>query len=94
MIQAYQGYFKDNGYFVADNPSVKLPTKRRVIVTILEDEYSSATEVNTILKAARLRRVLQEAHAVEDDVMTDVDWDDLTNARTKTNAGMSRAVIL
>ena len=38
MIQAYQGYFGEDGRFVADNVSVKIPIKRRVIVNVLDDE--------------------------------------------------------
>jgi hypothetical protein len=38
MVQAYQGYFLNDGRFVSDNASNKIPTMRRVIVNVLDDE--------------------------------------------------------
>lgn len=37
MIQAYQGHFKDDGRFIADNKIVKIPTNRRVIINVLDE---------------------------------------------------------
>jgi uncharacterized protein with von Willebrand factor type A (vWA) domain len=38
MVQAYQGYFQSDGRFISDNVSIKIPTMRRVIVNVLDDE--------------------------------------------------------
>jgi DNA-directed RNA polymerase beta subunit len=94
MIQTYQGYFRNDGYFVADSPSVKLPTMRRVIVNILDDEHVEPAKNTSQQRAARLHKVLQDALAIENDELTGDDWDELANIRVKTNAGMSRAVNL
>ena len=94
MIQAYQGYFESDGRFVADSPSVKLPTMRRAVVNIFYNEPIESTTPLRQQRAARLRKVIQDAHAVENDGMTDADWDELTTIRDKTNAGMSRTVNL
>jgi len=42
MIQAYQGYFEEDGRFIANNTVVKIPVKRRVIINILDDEVNDA----------------------------------------------------
>ena len=38
MIQTYQGYFTEDGRFVHDGISIKLPTRRRAIVNVFLDE--------------------------------------------------------
>jgi len=37
MIQAYQGHFKEDGRFIADNKIVKLPANKRVIINVLDE---------------------------------------------------------
>jgi len=93
MLQAYQGHFQVDGRFIADNPSVKLPTKRKVIVTILEDEYITPDNSKHQHRVNRFRKIMQEASAAEGN-LTDADWDELENIRETTNAGMSRTVDL
>ena len=93
MLQAYQGYIQVDGRFVADNPSVKLPTQRKVIITILEDEYARPANTDRQHKVSWFRKIMQEASAAENE-LTDADWDELENIRKDTNAGMSRTVDL
>jgi len=38
MIKAYQGYFREDGRFIANNVTVKIPANRRVIINVLDDE--------------------------------------------------------
>jgi len=93
MLQAYQGYIQVDGRFVADNPSVKLPTQRKVIITILEDEYVRPANTDRQHKVSWFRKIMQEVSAAENE-LTDADWDELENIRKDTNAGMSRTVDL
>ena len=41
MLQAYQGYFREDGRFYVDNREVVIPTNKRVIINILDDEKSN-----------------------------------------------------
>ena len=92
-VQAYQGYFQADGRFIADIPTTKLPTMRRVIVNILEDEIVKPIEVARQQKAERLKKILDDALKVENN-LTDDEWGDLENIRGKTNSGMTRTVNL
>ena len=38
MLQVYQGYFRDEVCFYENNRTVTLPTNKRVIISILDDE--------------------------------------------------------
>lgn len=38
MLQAYQGYFQEEIHFNVNNRAVMIPTNRRVIINILDDE--------------------------------------------------------
>jgi orotate phosphoribosyltransferase len=38
MIQTYQGYFQEDGRFIADNVVVKMPPRKRVIINVLDEE--------------------------------------------------------
>jgi hypothetical protein len=96
MIQTYQGYFQEDGCFIPDGVRVRMPAKRRAIVNILEDEVAkidASTDAHR-RQVAAVKKILAEAAALEatDNVMTDADWDELENARSKTNAGMSRVI--
>ena len=79
MIQAYQGYFESDGRFIADSPSVKLPTMRRAVVNIFFNEPIESAPALRQQKVARLRKVIQDARAVENDCLSDADWDELAN---------------
>ena len=45
MIQAYQGYFQEDGRFITDNRT-KIPANRRVIVNVLDDEIINTDKEN------------------------------------------------
>ena len=54
MAQTYQGYFQEDGRFVADdNIFIALPIKRRVIVMVLDDEVIET-------KAKKQRKAFEE----------------------------------
>ena len=58
VAQTYQGYFQEDGRFVADNILITLPIKRRVIVIILDDEIIET-------KAQKQRKAFEEfTHAI------------------------------
>ena len=98
MIQTYQGYFQDDGRFIADGILVKLPAKRRAIVNIIDDEATApdvaADEKKHRRQAATVKKFLADVAAIknEDNVMTDADWDELANIRSRTNNGFARTV--
>ena len=99
MIQTYQGHFLEDGRFVPDSVSAKIPVGRRAIVNILGDEVSDVhaaphAEVSNQQKAVSIKQILADALEVENDVLTDADWNEMANLRSQTNAGLSRAVKL
>jgi len=96
MVQTYQGYFQEDGQFISGNTLVKLPTLRRTIVNILDDEPVVDQDANNDIHQQRVDRILNiinQAREVENE-LTDEDWDELTNIREHTNAGLSRTVEL
>ena len=46
MIQTYQGYFQEDGRFIADNMIVRIPPHRRVILNIMEDKIIMQNETD------------------------------------------------
>ena len=54
QVVAYDGYF-DNGNFYASGKIIRLPERRRVVITILDESQSTETESED----ARKREVLR-----------------------------------
>jgi len=99
VVQTYQGYFLEDGRFVPDGVCVKLPTKRRAIVNILEDEVvddgdTSQSSESLEGRIDRIMVILDNAFAAESNALTDDEWEEMRNIRTQTNAGLSRLVEL
>jgi len=92
MMQAYQGYIDDNGVFVADNPSIRLPTKLRAVVSIFYDEPVESVD-NRKSRLDAIKQALHDAAESEND-LTDADWDELASIRVQTNAGLARKIEL
>ena len=97
MIQTYQGYFQEDGRFLTDGLLIKLPTKRRAIVNILDDDVTeshntSRFENGHTKKTDVIKDILAGAFAAEDSVLSDADWDEMAGLRSRTNAGLSRAI--
>ena len=97
MVQTYQGYFIEDGRFISDSALVKLPTRRRAIVNILEEEVGeidapsrSTTSIQD--KLERIRSILTAAKAEEDSTLSDDDWNEMLSLRAQSNTGLSRAV--
>jgi len=42
MLQSYQGHFREEVRFYVDNREVMIPTNKRVIINILDDDISSS----------------------------------------------------
>jgi len=56
LVQTYQGYFQEDGRFVADNNIfIALPIKRRVVVMVLYDEVIET-------KAQKQRKAFEELY--------------------------------
>ena len=96
MVQTYQGYFQDDGRFIPDGVSVKVPTRRRAIVNVLDEiiEYDtdvSQKERDIQDRVDRIDLILAAALDAEDE-MTEEEWDEMLSLRARTNVGLSRAV--
>jgi len=97
MVQTYQGYFQEDGQFISGNTLVKLPTLKRTIVNVLDDEPEAVLDLKKKVDQQRVSRILNiitQAQAVENEGMSNEDWDELINIRSSTNNGLSRAVEL
>ena len=57
MIQAYQGHFKEDGRFVANNTVVKIPPNRLVIINVLDEIIVTETMQGEDIIAKRLQMV-------------------------------------
>jgi len=96
MVQTYQGYFQEDGQFISGNTLIKLPTLRRTIVNVLDEEPDVEQEQKNEINQQRVMQILNiinQAREVENE-LTDEDWDELANIREHTNAGLSRTVEL
>ena len=96
MVQTYQGYFQDDGRFIPDGVSVKVPTRRRAIVNVLDEKVEDDTDVSKKERdnqdrVDRIDLILAAALEAKDE-MTEVEWDEMLSLRARTNAGLSRAV--
>ena len=99
MIRTYQGYFREDGRFITDGLLVKLPTKRRAIVNILDDDVVEARdtvqqETTNHQKAVIIKAILDSALAAEASVLSEADWSEMADLRSQTNAGLLRVVEL
>lgn len=98
MVQTYQGYFTEDGRFIPNGTPVKLPTRRRAIVNILDEDIedmanadASKSDSDAQDRVERIEMILAAALEAKDE-LTDEDWDEMLNLRAKTNAGLSRTV--
>jgi len=94
MMQAYQGYFLEDGHFMVDNMPIRLPIKRRIIINVLEDEMEDVVTNLGIERRKNIEAVMKAINnaAEAEDELSEDDWNELTNIRAKTNAGMARQV--
>ena len=96
MIQTYQGQFLDDVSFFVEGKLVKLPTKKQIIINVLDDEAPNQENVYNIKpehkRVTTIKKLLDEARKKENDTLTDDDWDEMANIRAKTNAGLSRGI--
>ncbi|MCL2578274.1 MAG: hypothetical protein FWE27_09575 [Defluviitaleaceae bacterium] len=61
MLQAYQGHFREEVRFFADNREVTIPINKRVIINILDDEAGNANAEYL----AKLDNAIEEARSGE-----------------------------
>jgi len=97
MVQTFQGYFVEDGRFFSDSTLVKLPTGRRAIVNILEEEVGETDAPSRSIaciqdKLERIKSILTAAEAEEDSTLGDDDWNEMQSLRSQSNAGLSRVV--
>ena len=96
MIQTYQGYFEEDGRFVHDGLFIKLPTRRRAIVNVFDDEITNEkaeqTDITLLKRYERIKLILATAVVAENDILTDTDWEEMANLRSQTNIGLLRTI--
>jgi hypothetical protein len=97
MVQTYHGYFHEDVRFIPDGSFVKIPTRRRAIVSVFIEEVTKEDTIPQTDPALqdrieRIGHILAAASEAEDDIMTDDDWDEMQTLRSRTNAGLSRTV--
>jgi hypothetical protein len=91
MTQTFYGYFQEDGRFISDGLLIMMPPRRQAIVNIL-DEEAVQSKVDCIENMSIIKKVLENALAAEDSVLTDSDWTEMADLRKKTNSGLSRMV--
>jgi len=74
MIQAYQGYFQEDGRFIADNLMVKIPINRRVIVNVLDDEAINTETTQTAVEN-EINKRLKMVQSITGIIPSDIDVD-------------------
>ena len=70
MIQAYQGHFKEDGLFIADNMIVKIPTNRRVIINVLDETVDTEIMQNEEEDIAKRLAIVESLKGI---IPSDVD---------------------
>lgn len=61
MLQAYQGYFREDVWFYVGNQEIKIPTNKRIIINILDDD----TDNTNAEYLAKLDTAIEEARSGE-----------------------------
>ena len=72
MLQAYQGYFREETLFYVDNKEVKIPPNMRVVINIFYDEQPQTPKHKHISLKERLKDFNGEYEFVEWDTGADV----------------------
>ena len=79
-----QGYYENGNYFFDDMPSI--PSGRIRVTVIFHD-----VEEKRQRKITAIKGILMDALKAENE-LTAADWEEMTNIRTQTNAGLKRTV--
>ena len=94
MAEAYQGVLQADGRLMVNGSLVKSKAPRRVVFNFLDDTETADVayaDTDRLNKLAVIRKAISSAAEAENE-LTDADWDELTNIRARTNAGLSRRV--
>jgi len=73
-MQAYEGYF-DNGQFYTEGQIIRIPERRRAIVTILDDEIVEI-DARSQKQLAAFRRFVKANKAITDEPI-DEEFDEI-----------------
>lgn len=85
MLKAYQGYFNNGQFISLDN--IPIPEKKRVIITVLDDEFTDIkTEAKNISNNAKQQKLAFEKYfsaidTIEGEDLTELDFSELENNR-------------
>jgi hypothetical protein len=82
MVQTYQGYFLEDGRFISDASTIRIPARRRAIVNVLVDEtVDNARQQRTDI----LDKIMEKALKAENTgILTSEDWEEFENIRSQT----------
>jgi len=83
MIQTHQGYFAEDGRFISNGLFVQLPVRKRAIINIIDEEV---VEESSADREDMFRKLFAEIGKAESE-LTDEEWAELENARSRTNLG-------
>jgi hypothetical protein len=89
-VQAYQGYFREDGRFIPDSLLVKIPTNKRAIVNILDVEVVE-TKSRSQQQLEALDRFVDEIKSLDEqgiEPLTDEDFSALENNRVTFNRSL------
>jgi len=67
MLEAYEGYF-ENGQFFPLNISANIKNRRRVIITVLNDEITDDNNEEETAQAAAWREFFEAINDCDEDV--------------------------
>ena len=79
-----QGYYENGNYFFDEMPSI--PSGRVRVTVIFHDDKDKCQQKMTTIKG-----ILTDALKAENE-LTAADWEEMTNLRTQTNAGLKRTI--
>ena len=82
MIQAYLGYFQDNGQFVPyeENSAIRIPTNVEVYVVVTEKKLSFFSKTKSQRQKEALDKLLAALGTIENEPLDD-EFDQIVNTR-------------
>jgi len=80
MIKTYEGYFQEDGQFVADSQIIQLPIRRKIIVNILEEDVIEEFNAKQKKQLTAIERLIAANNEIDDEPL-DHELDAILNNR-------------
>ena len=82
MVQTYQGYFQDNGQFMAyeKNSAIRIPSNVEVYVVVTGKKLSSLNKTKSQKQGEALDKLLATLGTIENEPFDD-EFDQIVNSR-------------